>query len=99
MEKSAHSKLYVPILERLRAMRHAAGMTTRGLAAKLSTVHTVVTKAEMGERRLDLLELYRFCIACNQPPDKVAADLMREIQSLEASPQLGRKKPRKPRKK
>ena len=48
----------------LRQIRVDAGMTQVQLAKKLGKPQSYVSKAEMGERRLDFLETIDFCAAC-----------------------------------
>lgn len=89
VEKSPHSKLYAPVLAHLVAMRRAARLTTRKLSEKLKCKNSLVTRIELGERRLDCLEFYRVCKACGVSPEKAAAELMRDIQALDGAPTLG----------
>lgn len=48
----------------LRQIRVDAGLTQKQLAAMLGKPQSYVSKAEMGERRLDFLETLDFCAAC-----------------------------------
>lgn len=52
-----HSDEYQHFLAELRAVREEAGMSQVSLAAQLGVERTVVTKAEGGVRRLDVMEL------------------------------------------
>lgn len=63
MEKSIYSEGYATFLDLLRAERESRGLTQQGLASRLGTTQTRVSKCERGERRLDVLELYAWCNA------------------------------------
>lgn len=63
MEKSIHSREYAVLLELLRDTRVQAGLTQLEVASLLEETQTFVSKVERGERRLDLIELRRWCIA------------------------------------
>lgn len=70
---------YSPRSERfrdlLRQARVDAGLTQVELAAKLGKPQSYVSKAELGERRLDFLETLDYCAACG----KDVAELTREL--------------------
>lgn len=83
MEKTIASALYRAVLEALVAVRKEAGMTQRQLAARLRREPSFVAKIELGERRVDVLELYRICKACNQPPSTVLLRLIKRFEALE----------------
>jgi transcriptional regulator with XRE-family HTH domain len=51
----------------LRNIRKESSLTQVQLALKLKRPQTYVSKYELGERRLDLLEIYDICIACDIP--------------------------------
>ncbi len=59
--------LYTPEQEQLQALlrqvRLEAGLTQAGLAHRLGRPQTFVSKYELGERRLDLLQLRQICRA------------------------------------
>lgn len=83
MTKSTHEPAYEQIKAKLVNLRKEAGLTTRSLAHRLGREHSFVTRVEQGERRLDLLEFMWFCQACGASPEKVAAELMRQMGALE----------------
>lgn len=60
-------------------MREAAGLTQRAMGEKLGVAHSYVHKCEVGERRIDPLELIRWCWACNQDPEAFVADLAKTL--------------------
>lgn len=57
MAKSVHSKGYQALLARLRQARQAAGLTQQQVAKRLKKPQSYVSKCELGERRLDPMEL------------------------------------------
>lgn len=52
--------------ELLRQARVDAGLTQVELAEKLGKPQSYVSKAELGERKLDFLETLDFCAACGK---------------------------------
>lgn len=61
MRKTIHSPEYDTLLELLREARERVGMTQEQLAEGLKSTQSVVSKCERGERRLDAVELWRWC--------------------------------------
>lgn len=59
-----YSARYQRFRDLLRQIRVDAGLTQVQLAEKLDKPQSYVSKAEMGERRLDFLETLDFCEAC-----------------------------------
>lgn len=55
------------MLALLRAAREQAGLTQYDLAKKLGRSQSFVGKCEMGERRLDFVQLRDFCFALDVP--------------------------------
>lgn len=49
----------------LRRIREEAGLTQAALATKLRKPQTFVSKSELGERKVDFLEVLDFCAACD----------------------------------
>lgn len=58
-----HSDEYKHFIAELRAAREEAGLSQAELATRLKVDRTVITKAEGGIRRLDLIELRAWLIA------------------------------------
>lgn len=56
----SHADDYRRMLERLRKARLAAGLTQTQVAARLGKPQSYVSKIELGERRIDPVELRRF---------------------------------------
>ena len=68
----------------LRAMRVAAGLRQADVASALGVPQSYVSKCESGERRVDIVELFRYCEACGSDFRSCADRLAREF---EASPE------------
>lgn len=63
MEKSIYSQEYSIFLEQLRNAREEKGLTQMEVAERLGRTQSFVSKAERGERRIDIVELRAFCRA------------------------------------
>jgi transcriptional regulator with XRE-family HTH domain len=57
MGESTHSKEYREIIQKLKAVRLASGLTQTEVALKLKKPQSYVSKIERGERRIDVVEL------------------------------------------
>ncbi len=55
----------------LRDARTEAGLTQRNLATRLSRPASFIWKVEAAERRIDAVELVRWCRACDTDPLEV----------------------------
>ena len=60
-----HSEEYQRFLTEIRAMRTQAGLSQAALAIQLGKPPSYVAKSELGERRLDVLEMLAWCRACD----------------------------------
>lgn len=76
---SPHGKI---ISKSLADIRKKAGLTQRELAKKLGREHSFVAHCELGERRVDIAELYWICKACGVSPHKEASDLMKVFDKI-----------------
>ena len=66
--KAQHATRYRRLPKQLRELRERAGLTQRGLAAKLRVTHVFVHKSEVGDRRVDIGEFLDWCTACGADP-------------------------------
>ena len=64
------------------SLREEAGLTQRQLAKRLNREHSLISRLEQGERRLDLVELFWLCKACDMNPEKVTRELLRKFEEL-----------------
>ena len=63
VKKSLYSADYERFLQLLREAREAAGLTQMQAARKMGRLQSFVSKCESGERRVDVIELIKFCQA------------------------------------
>lgn len=64
--KSIHRPEYQELLALLREIREKSGLQQADLAAALGRPQSYVSNVERGSRRMDLLQLREYCIACGQ---------------------------------
>lgn len=64
---AVHSRDYQFLLKRLREARSQAGLTQTQVAKALNRRQSYVTKCELGERRLDPIDLLRFAKLYKRP--------------------------------
>lgn len=62
-----HPERYREMLGRLREARRAAGLTQVEAAARLGVPQTFISRVELGERRIDPLELQEFADLYGKP--------------------------------
>jgi transcriptional regulator with XRE-family HTH domain len=63
MEKSVASKEYRILVALLRAARKSRGVTQVELGKRLEEVQSFVSSIEHGQRRIDMVEAWRWCQA------------------------------------
>lgn len=63
----------------LRTWREEAGLTQRELGSRLKKPHTYVHKVETGGRRLDPVELIRWCRGLEADPTECFAELLEVV--------------------
>ena len=68
MQKSIYSTNYQALLAWLKEKRLAKGFSMRELAEKLECSHSLISKVEQGERRLDVVEYVDYCKALDINP-------------------------------
>jgi transcriptional regulator with XRE-family HTH domain len=66
--KSIHKAEHKVLQELLREIRKKAHPNQASLAALLGRRQSYISAVEHGSRRMDLLQLRAFCLACNQDP-------------------------------
>ncbi len=64
--KSIYKAEYQPLLELLREIRIKAELNQTELSALLGRPQSYVSDVERGIRRMDLLQLREYCLACGQ---------------------------------
>lgn len=65
MEKTIHTSEYAVLLDLLRETRRTAGVTQVELAERLGKSQSFVSKVEVGETRVDVIQLRTICLAIN----------------------------------
>ena len=80
--KSTHTAQYIALLERMRASRKERGISQQELAKRLGKPQSYVSKAETGERRLDVVEFMHFMRAIESEPFALLRDVEREYGPL-----------------
>jgi len=64
--KSIHRPEYQELLSLLREIREKSGLQQADLAAALGRPQSYISNVERGSRRMDLLQLREYCMACGQ---------------------------------
>lgn len=67
MPKSTHTADYKVLLGLLRELRDQKGMLQSELAQRLKVPQSFISKSENGERRVDVLEVRKWCVALGVP--------------------------------
>jgi transcriptional regulator with XRE-family HTH domain len=83
LPKSTFTPHYEAFRETLVALRTAAGFSQRDLAKLLGRERSFVSRIEIGERRLDVVELHWILKALNARPAPILARLLRAFRSLD----------------
>jgi transcriptional regulator with XRE-family HTH domain len=83
MDKSIYTDEYAVLRALLREAREAAGLTQVQLAKKVGQSQSFVSKAEQGDRRLDLIQLRTLCHALDTTLPALVADLERRLGGRE----------------
>ncbi|MEZ6235282.1 MAG: helix-turn-helix transcriptional regulator [Phycisphaerales bacterium] len=78
--RGQHDPSYETLRSQLLGVREAAGLTQRELAERLERPRSYVWKSETGERRIDPVELVRWCQACRADPGVVLGKLVRAMR-------------------
>jgi len=83
MRKTIYTEQSQAIREAIRAVREKAGLSQRELGRRLGREHSFVSKLELGERRVDIVEFYWICKACEASPENEARALMKALAALD----------------
>ena len=67
----AHDPFYIEFIARLRNVRKARKLSQRQLGEKLGKAQTFVSKVETCERRIDVIEAAKWCIALGTSLEEV----------------------------
>jgi transcriptional regulator with XRE-family HTH domain len=77
MRKTIYSQQSRIVGDWIRGMRERAGLAQRELGRKLGREHSFISKCELGERRIDIVEFYWICEACGANPEAEARKIMK----------------------
>jgi len=83
MRKTIYTEQSQAIREAIRTVREKAGLSQRELGRRLGREHSFVSKLELGERRVDIVEFYWICKACGASPEHEARALMKALATLD----------------
>ncbi len=64
---NVYSPAYQEFIQRLRLARKQSGLTQKQVAKRLQKPHSYVSKCELGERRIDLIETLAFAKIYRRP--------------------------------
>lgn len=78
--KSTNSEEYRALIAGMRAAREAAKVSQQELARRLGKPQSYISKAEMGERRLDVVEYLQFMRAIEGEPFVLLRQIEREYR-------------------
>lgn len=84
MVRSIHQLEYALFLAHLRGIRKDSGLTQDQVAERLGQTQSFVSKCELGERRIDIVELRAFCQALGVSLFDFARGLEEAILTTEA---------------
>ena len=71
LRKTLRGRGHQALIGMLVAAREKAGMTQRGLAARLHRPHSFVGRMEAGERRIDVIEFIEIARAVGADPREI----------------------------
>lgn len=83
MRKTIHSAQSKLLRATLKEIRERADLSQRQLCRLLGREHTFVSKYESGERRIDIVEFYWICKACDAAPELAARKLMEAFAEMD----------------
>jgi transcriptional regulator with XRE-family HTH domain len=84
MRKTGYDDAYRDLRDVLITARRGAGWSQQKLAAKLGRAQTFVSKIELGERRLDLIELMVWADALDVDAREVVERLQKKVRRKSA---------------
>jgi transcriptional regulator with XRE-family HTH domain len=80
MRKTGYDDAYAELRTILISARRSVGWSQAKLAAKLGRAQTFVSKIELGERRLDLIDLLVWANALGVDPHEVVDSLQKKVR-------------------
>jgi predicted transcriptional regulator len=77
--RAQHSPAYRRLCQLLRRWRTDSDLTQRALASRLRKPASFVHKTEVGDRRIDPVEMVAWCRACEVDPLDAMRELVRQL--------------------
>lgn len=81
-----YSEDYRALLDVVTTARRTSGLTQRQLAELLGKAHSHVSRIELGQRRVDTLELYFIALALGLEPQALFSQVVQRLDSLRCCP-------------
>jgi len=79
VKKSLNTKEHKILLDQLYRLRLSSGLRQTDLAEKLDVPQSFISKIESGERRIDLIELRKVCIALSSNLQEFIAEFEKQL--------------------
>jgi transcriptional regulator with XRE-family HTH domain len=83
--KSNFTQDYALFREMLKSLRLERGRTQADLSSALGMPQSFVSKYEMGERRLDFVEVARICNELDKPLPEFAEEFSKAVRKVEVA--------------
>jgi len=83
MRKTIYTRQAECVRETIVEMRRKAGLSQRQLAARLGRERNLVGRLEVGQRRLDVVEFYSICKACDADLKNVLRRLLNKFEAIQ----------------
>jgi transcriptional regulator with XRE-family HTH domain len=81
LKRSVYSDAYTSAMQSLKTARQRAGLSQAKVAKRLRRPQTYVSKYELGERRLDVVEFVAAAIAIGADPLPIIAGVIKQLRS------------------
>jgi len=83
MNKTIYTRQAECLRETIVEMRRKAGLSQRQLAERLGRERNLVGRLEVGQRRLDVVEFYSICKACDADLNNVFQCLLQKFEEIQ----------------
>ena len=83
MRKTIYTRQAECLRETIVEMRRKAGLSQRQLAERLGRERNLVGRLEVGQRRLDVVEFYSICKACDADLKNVLQRLLHKFEEIQ----------------
>lgn len=86
--KTIYTREYRILLRMLKSKRQQKRISQEEMAKKLGVPQSFISKIESGERRIDVMELFRYC-------EGIGIDVIQFIKELSKEVKIGKKEGKK----